>query len=47
MVQRAFLNGSTTIAFAHRGGGGDVCVADGRVQRPLFSALSGAGTWVR
>lgn len=26
---------------------GAVCVADGRVQRPLFSALSGAGTWVR
>src|ERR1700722_8890670 len=23
MVQRAFLNGSTTIAFAHRGGGGE------------------------
>ena len=28
-------------------GVGAVCVADGRVQRPLFSALSGAGTWVR
>ena len=28
-------------------GVGAVCVADGRVPRPLFSALSGAGTWVR
>jgi acetylglutamate/LysW-gamma-L-alpha-aminoadipate kinase len=28
-------------------GVGAVCVADGRVQRPLFTALSGAGTWVR
>ena len=28
-------------------GVGAVCVADGRAQRPLFSALSGAGTWVR
>lgn len=28
-------------------GVGAVCVADGRAPRPLFSALSGAGTWVR
>jgi acetylglutamate/LysW-gamma-L-alpha-aminoadipate kinase len=28
-------------------GVGAVCVADGRVPRPLFSALSGEGTWVR
>jgi [amino group carrier protein]-L-2-aminoadipate 6-kinase len=34
-------------AQARTRGVGAVCVADGRVQRPLFSALSGSGTWVR
>ena len=23
------------------------CVADGRVARPLFNAMAGAGTWLR
>jgi acetylglutamate/LysW-gamma-L-alpha-aminoadipate kinase len=28
-------------------GVGSACVADGRAARPFFSALAGAGTWVR
>jgi acetylglutamate/LysW-gamma-L-alpha-aminoadipate kinase len=34
-------------AEARLGGVGAVCVADGRLARPLFSAISGSGTWVR
>jgi acetylglutamate/LysW-gamma-L-alpha-aminoadipate kinase len=34
-------------AEARSRGVGAVCVADGRAQRPLFNALSGAGTWLR
>ncbi len=32
---------------ARRRGVGAACVADGRAARPLFSAMAGAGTWVR
>jgi [amino group carrier protein]-L-2-aminoadipate 6-kinase len=32
---------------ARRRGVGTACVADGRVSHPLFSAMAGAGTWVR
>jgi [amino group carrier protein]-L-2-aminoadipate 6-kinase len=32
---------------ARRRGVGSVCVADGRMAGPLFSAMAGAGTWVR
>jgi acetylglutamate/LysW-gamma-L-alpha-aminoadipate kinase len=32
---------------ARRRGVGSACVADGRAARPLFSAMAGAGTWVR
>jgi acetylglutamate kinase len=35
------------VADARLRGVGAACVADGRAARPLFSALTGAGTWVR
>jgi [amino group carrier protein]-L-2-aminoadipate 6-kinase len=35
------------VADARIRGVGAACVADGRAMRPLFSAMAGAGTWVR
>jgi acetylglutamate/LysW-gamma-L-alpha-aminoadipate kinase len=35
------------VADARLRGVGAACVADGRAARPLFSAMAGAGTWVR
>lgn len=35
------------ITEARRRGVGTACIADGRVVHPLFSAMAGAGTWVR
>ena len=35
------------VAEARLRGVAQTCVADGRVARPLFSAMAGAGTWLR